>query len=225
MKRTAIALAIALVISGFGCVIRTEHKIDAHITLDIRHVEEEVGGVFDYVEGSSEELPGISAEEQASGDSVSWLRRVGDALSPMQVAYAKEKTSPLVKQIAERMRGRHKEVAKWKTAGCLGENNRGYVELRDCDASKEAEKKNLVQKLLTEENKDRKALYKELARIRKLDVSTLERVGANDKLKRAKAGEWVQLPAAGKYFDEFKKDGAAKKLGDACKPEAWVKMP
>ena len=40
-----LALGIAL-----GCVIRTEHRIDAHITLDIRHIDQ-AENVLDYVEG------------------------------------------------------------------------------------------------------------------------------------------------------------------------------
>lgn len=242
MKRIAGTFAVALLVVVLGCVIRTEHKIDAHITLDIRHVEEEVGGVFDYVTGAAKEMPEIAAEgaeqetePEAAEDApekkgAAWLRRLGDALSPIQVAYAKEEeTSPLVKEIAESMKKRYPELAKAKTSGFIGENNKGYVELRDSDALKgDAEKdalKKKVQELVDGENKDRKALYKEMARLKKLDVAVLEAVGAKDQLKRAKKGEWVQLPEAGKDFDELKASELGKKLGDKCKAAAWVQMP
>lgn len=224
MKRIAAACVIALLSTGFGCVIRTEHKIDLHITLDIRHVEEEVGGVFDYVEGSADALPDITAPPAEK--STSWLHRAGDALFAMPVACAEETaTSPLVREIADSMKKRYPDLAAKKADGCLGENNRGYVELRDCNAAKDPKKKNEIQQILTDENKDRKALYKEFARLKKLDVETLEGVGAKDKLKRAKTGEWVQLPEVGKDFDELKASDTGKKLGNACQPGAWVEMP
>jgi uncharacterized protein len=223
MKAARLTLACMLSVAILGCVIRTEHRIDAHIQLDIRHVEEEVAGVFDFVDGTSEEMPVIEAEPESSP--TSWLDRGRDFLSPVRVVHAQAKTSPAIDKLAKRMKARNTEVSKWKTAGCLGENNRGYVALRDCDASKDSAKKNIIQKLLAEENKDRKAFYNEFAKLKKITVSTMEKVGAKDKLKRAKKGEAVQLPPAGKTFDEFKKSPKGKALAAQCKPGAWVKMP
>lgn len=231
MTRVKLLLLAGLVLFTVGCVIRTEHRIDAHITLDIRHIEEQVGGIFDFVEGRSETLPGFEEGETASEPaSTSWLQFVVDGLNPVKVAYAAElnQSSPLIKEIALSLRDRNDEIVALKDKGCLGENNRGYVELRDCDALSEADAKNKAQKTLAEENKDRKALYGELARLNKEEgatVSTMEAVGAAEKLKSAKSGHAVQLPPEGRYFDEFKASAPGKKLGDACKPGAWVTLP
>ena len=43
MTRKFFCLHAAALLALAGCVIRTEHKIDAHITLDIRHVQEQLG--------------------------------------------------------------------------------------------------------------------------------------------------------------------------------------
>ena len=82
-----------------------------------------------------------------------------------------------------------------------------------------------VIQLVKDENEDRKALYKELARSKKLEIGTVEKVGARDQLKRAKEGEWVQLPPAGEDFEKLKASTLGKALGDKCVPGDWVKVP
>ncbi len=231
MKRIVAALAIVSLMAALGCLIRTEHKIDAHITVDIRRIAEQAEGVLDFVEGKSESLPGLGGEP--AGEPTSWYREVLDAVSPVRVAYAaeqalKETSSPLVREIAVRMRERFSQIEALKKQGCLGENNRGYLELRECDAMTDAEAKNAAQKLMAEENKDRKALYNEVARLNKADgvaVSTVEQIYAIERLNRAKSGEVFQLPAAGEAFDDFKNSAAGKALGDMCQPNAWVTIP
>lgn len=223
MKRFVQTGVIALLLIILGCVFRTEHKIDAHITLDIRVVEQEVAGVFDYVQGAAKELPAVTAEPGAKP--TSWLPRAVDTLFPVQVAYAQEaNTSPFVEEIAGSMKKRYPEIAQWKASGNLGENNRGYVELR-APETLTAETKPKVEQLSKEENQDRQALYKEFARLKKLDVPTLEKVGAKDQLKRAKKGEWVQLPPAGEDFDKLKASQLGTLLSENCTPGKWVRIP
>ncbi len=216
------ALIIALLV---GCVIRTEHKIDAHITLDIRHVQEQAEDVLDFIEGKTDTLPGF--EEDAS---TSWLYRSLELLDPFEEVHAAElKTdSAKVKQIATELRKNNAAVAKLMASGCLGESNRGYVELQECDALKDADAKNAAQKLLASENKARKALYNEIARLNKddgLSVTAVENIYAVQRLKRGKSGQRYQLPKAGKLFDEIKASALGKKLGSACKAGVWVVIP
>ncbi len=87
------------------------------------------------------------------------------------------------------------------------------------------EKRNEAQKLLAEENKDRKALYNEIARLNAdtgVTVSAVEGIYALERLRRAKAGEVFQLPAAGADFDSVKASDLGARLGDKCVPGAWV---
>lgn len=226
MKRICLALMMTTALVVAGCVLRTEHKIDAHITLDIRHIQDQAAATLDYIEGKTDAVPGLEATPAPA----SLLRHTLDFLSPMGVAYAQDlkSDSPLSKQILDSLRARHGKVDAMKKQGCFGENNRGYIELRDCDGLKEAAAKNDAQKLLAEENKDRKALYNEVARLNKdtgVSVSTVETVYALEHVQRASSGEVVQLPAAGEHFDTLKASAAGKKLGDKLQPGAWVTMP
>jgi len=240
MKKVLFAGALAMMTIVLGCVIRTESKIDAHITLDIRHISAQAENVLDFVEGKTDALPGVEpaaaapakdgkGKEKAAnpGPTSRVLRAIG-ALSPIQVAYAdalKVTTSPLVVEIAGKMRQRNPDIARLKQAGCLGESNRGYVEVRDCDETKAPEKRNAAQKLLSEENKDRKALYNEIARLNSdqgVNVSTVESIYAMERLRRAGAGDVFQLPPAGADFDAVKQSPLGQKLGDKCVAGAWV---
>ncbi len=218
---TAAALAFAIV----GCVVIPK-EMDIHVTLDIRHIQEQASDVLNFIEGTSDSLP---VAETAGSNSM--FQRAIDALDPMPKAYAAElnTVSPMVKEIATRMRDRNAAVDALKKSGCAGESNRGYLELRDCADLADDAKKNEAQKVIADDNKDRKALYKEIARLNSEDqdvnVGTIETVYAMEHLNRAKSGEAVQLPAGGKEFDEVKSSPLGQKLGGACQPGAWVVIP
>ena len=226
MTRKLFCLQAAALLALAGCVIRTEHKIDAHITLDIRHVQEQAGDVLNYIEGKSDELPGL--EQKA--ESTSWLWKSLEFLDPFETVQAAEmkSDSARVKEIATELRKNNDAIAKLKKDACLGETNRGYVELKDCDAMKDADAKNKAQTLLAEENKGRKALYAEIARLNKeegLSVTAVEQIYAVERLKRGVSGEQYQLPSAGKLFDDIKASKVGTALGADCKPDAWVTIP
>ncbi|MCK5861638.1 MAG: DUF1318 domain-containing protein [Candidatus Hydrogenedentes bacterium] len=230
MKKYVVFGAVVALTIAWGCVIRTEHKIDAHITLDIRHVADQAEDVLDFIEGKTDALPGV--EEVVEPESTSQLQRVMNALNPVQPVYAAElsvTTSPLIREIATSMRTRNTQVDAMKKKGCLGESNRGYVKLRDCDAVKDAEQRNKAQKLVADENKDRKALYAEMARLNRkiegINVTKVEGIFAMQRLERAKSGRAFQLPPAGADFNKIKGSAVGKKLGSACAAGAWVTIP
>tara|TARA_R110001592_G_scaffold144739_3_gene368097 strand:- start:164 stop:841 length:678 start_codon:yes stop_codon:yes gene_type:complete len=225
MKKRMIGLNALIIALLVGCVIRTEHKIDAHITLDIRHVQEQAEDVLDFIEGKTDALPGFEEDKPTS-----WLQRSLQALDPFTVVHAAEmKTdSPKVKQIATELRKNNAAVSKLVSSGCFGETNRGYVELQECDDLKDADAKNEAQQLLASENAARKALYSEIARLNKddgLSVTAVEQVYAAQRIKRGAPGERYQLPSAGEIFNEIKASDLGKKLGAACTPGAWVTIP
>lgn len=220
MKRTLTALALTtLLVATVGCVVRTEHTINAHITLDIRHIEQQADDLLNFIEGDTDTLPG---EKQ------SMLRRALDFLNPIQTAHAaelKSTSSPATQELAKSMRERNAEIDAYRSKGCFGENNRGYLELRDCDAIADADSRNAAQKLMAEENKDRKALYAEIAKLNQeqgVSVTTVESIFHNQRVKRGNAGEAFQLPAAGEFFEALKGSSQASALGADFQPGAWV---
>ena len=227
MKRAAFALLTATSLIALGCVITTKHKIDAHIVLDIRHIQQQADGVLDYIDGKSDKLPAPEPKSRLEGPG--WMERLRYAMLPIVPVYAAElnESTPRIKELADKMRDRQPQLNELKKAGAIGEDNRGYVALRESPSLADAEKKNEAQKLMAAENDDRKALYREIARANSDSGATLtvvERVYAQRRLMRAGTGEVVQLPPAGEDFDAFKASAAGKKLGDACKPGEWVTL-
>ncbi len=227
MKRIGLAFATTVSLIALGCVITTKHKIDAHIVLDIRHIQEQADGVLDYIEGKTDELPATEPAKESAGPS--FLERAYYAMLSTPVAYAAElkESSPKVKELADKMRERQPKIEALKKQGAIGEDNRGYVTLRDSEAIADAEKKNEAQQLVAAENADRKALYREIATDnadQNVTLTTVERIFAQRRLMRAAAGEVFQLPPAGDDFDKFKASAMGQKLGNECAPGAWVTM-
>lgn len=236
MKRVFVGLGAAVLAIVAGCVIRTEHRIEAHVTLDIRHIEQQAEAALDYMEGKTDVIPELTPAPAAA--STSRLYRIMNALAPVQVAHAAEElntSSARYRQILQQINARSAQIIDLKTLGCVGENNRGYLELQDCDASKDAARKNEMQKLMSDENADRKAFYSEIARLnsddKKVTVSYVERIYAWKRLERAQTGEVYQLPPdggdapEGHTFDVFKASAVGQRLADKCLPGAWVKIP
>ncbi|NIA15226.1 MAG: DUF1318 domain-containing protein [Nitrospiraceae bacterium] len=224
MKRIAGAF-LATIIIVVGCV-NIPKTFEAHITIDIRHqIEQQAGSLLDFIEEESDSLEIENTDAEPA--STSWLWRAQEALSPFSVAYAAElkSDSPKIREIALRLRERNKPIRELKATGSIGENNRGYLKMREPDKIEDADKRNEAQRLIAAENKDRKALHQEIARLNKdqeVSVGTVERIYAMTRLMRAKEGELVQLPPKGDQFDEFKASEKGKKLGKDCVPEAWV---
>ncbi len=223
-KIVCFLFGIGLLLS-INCVLQTRHTIEAHITLDIRHVQEQAGSLLDYVEKKTDELP---VKSENDSNKTSWLGSDFHLFTPAY-AEALATVSPLAKEIADRMRERFEQIEQLKNLGCLAENNRGYLELKECDALKEAEKKNEIQRLLSDENKDRKALYKEIANLNKnipdMSISKVESIYALERIQRAKSGQTIQLPEGSEDFQKIKNGPLGQKLSDKCVPGAWVIIP
>jgi uncharacterized protein YdbL (DUF1318 family) len=227
MKRLASLGVAAGIVFVLGC-INIPKKFEAHITVDIRHhIEQQATSTLDFIEGKTDS---IKPEPVSLAPAPSMVDRVICALSPVNVAYAQDlkTTSPTVTQIATRMRERFDEVQRLKSAGLIGETNRGYLDIRSADKIAKPDEKNAIQKSIAAENKDRKELYQEVARINRdqnVSVSMVEGIYALQRFERAKAGEIFQLPAQGPDYDAFMKTKTGQRLASKASPGAWVVVP
>lgn len=229
MKRILIAALTGAILVVLGCTLRTEHTIDAHITVDIRHIEEQADNVLDFIEGESEQLPPVEPAE-TSGES-SLIKPFLEAINPVRQAHAGElkSDSARIREIAESLKERFPKIEALKKQALIGENDRGYVELRPNDALEDdAERKNDLQKLIHEENEDRKQLYTEIVKLNTdqadLSLTVVERIYAKKRLERAKTGEIFRLPPEGKDFDEFKEVLKKKQVEGKIAPKEWIKI-
>jgi uncharacterized protein YdbL (DUF1318 family) len=72
-------------------------------------------------------------------------------------------SSPPVKKIRDTMAARHKQLAPYYGSGAIGLTQDALIEIRDLSAVPLPER-NTVRKLVADENADRQALYREIAR-------------------------------------------------------------
>jgi len=100
---------------------------------------------------------------------------------------------PASKEIKQRMIARLPVIKALKDKGIVGENNKGYLEF----VGQKKEKEEVV----TAENKDRKLVYKAIA---KQQGTTVEVVGQHRVVQianKAQPGEWLQ-DANGKWYQK-----------------------
>ena len=93
--------------------------------------------------------------------------------------------------IKDRMLARIPAINALKDKGTIGENNRGFLEFRTGDKSK--------QKLINEENKDRRSVYAAIAKKQQVDVGLVGQRRAKQISAKGGKGHWFQKPDGSWY--------------------------
>jgi uncharacterized protein YdbL (DUF1318 family) len=233
MKRIMTAFLAAAFIVAFGCSVIPK-KFDSRVTMDVRRqIERQAESTLDFIEGKTDEIKdgavktAPSEKRSQTPQKYSLLQGVSEIVNPISVVHAasSKASSAEVLTIAEELRKRNPFVLEMKRNGIVGESNRGYLDMLSPHKFSDPGEKNDKQRLIAAENKDRKTLYEEVAKLNKEDnvsVSMVERIYAFERLKRAKTGDVFQLPGESVDFDAFKVSGIGVKLGAECVPKAWV---
>jgi uncharacterized protein len=89
--------------------------------------------------------------------------------------------------VKARMNQRLESITALKARGHAGETNRGYLEARGSVSGEE-------QKLISDENSDRRVVYAAIAAKTSADPEQVGRARAQKLAAEAKRGEWVQGP-------------------------------
>jgi uncharacterized protein YdbL (DUF1318 family) len=125
-----------------------------------------------------------------------WLARLAPFLG-LRRAFAQvdiDISSPAIRTLKGSLAGRFTSIQEFYSRGALGEDNQGYVQIRDESALNLKEKANL-RRLVDAENSDRKALYQEILRANNLETRFLpevERLFANSWRNKAVPGSRIQ---------------------------------
>lgn len=231
--------------------IETTHRIEAHIIIDINQIRQEAVAVENEVRGGAEvpkaradgkpvsmavDVPGAPGSPDTMNtmnamDIEGWQsaerrpRSIWSIFDISTAAYAGAadgEEAGAEKAAITGRKSRHDDVEKALSAGCLGENNKGYVEVRPCDGTKD--EKAGAKKLAGAENADRKTVYAAVAIRQGLEAEQAGLIGpifAGEIRKKLTAGQAFQMPADDKVFDEFVKTDAGKTHAKAGKGD-WV---
>ena len=199
MRLPVIIMSFAALLGCVGCrggAMMSQTTTRA--TLDVGAIEAQAAQILDFIDGRSDAPPPWAGPDDDKN--LFW----------------------------EGFRDRHIFIADLKGKGCLVENNRGRLELRKCEDFGDAEDRNTAQRIMAQENRDRKTLYREVAHAHRdfgLSVTRVEQIYVMQRLLRAAPGEICQLPKEPELIAQLKKTELGTRLGDECRPGAWVIIP
>jgi uncharacterized protein YdbL (DUF1318 family) len=124
-----------------------------------------------------------------------WLRIVSVGPSPAHAAAVDVNVStPAIRGLKAAMANRFPQLQPLYAKGGIGETNDGLITVRDTAALSLKEKAD-VNRLVDEENKDRRALYAEIVKANNLAPAQLpevQRLFANSWRGKSAAGWWIQ---------------------------------
>lgn len=126
-----------------------------------------------------------------------------DALVPAAYAQASANldiTSNEIRVITASMQGRFEQLEKYFASGAVGLTNDGLIELRDAAAVPLAERA-VAKRLVAEDNRDRAALYAEIARANEHPEweADIRKIFARRWVERGAKPGWYYQNAAGAW--------------------------
>ena len=205
-RTTAVLIALG-VCAGCGTI---PTGIGASRTpVDAAELQRKVDAVLDYTAGTADALP-------------------LELFSVAPLANTGKDAGVEIQEMADEMRQHYAELSKLKARRVLGEDNRGYLTIRDNDSFAGADDKNAVQKAMAAENDSRKSVYRGIAQASEekgLTLTRVERAFAERRLARAAPGALVQLPTNDQEFKAFQQSPIGKQLGEMVHPGDWVGIP
>jgi uncharacterized protein YdbL (DUF1318 family) len=155
------------------------------------------------VQKAADEIVDEVRPGQKEGESTSrfqtrprWSTRLAPFFAP-GLAFAQvdiDISTPAIRALRASLAGRFGSLKGFYSRGSLGENNKGYIELRD-QSGLDLKGKADLRRLVKAENRDRKDLYMEIIKANNLEprfLPEVEKIFANSWRKKALAGSWIQ---------------------------------
>ena len=157
MKNFAIVLATAAFLSAGACVT-------INVYFPAAAAEQAADKIIEEVWGDDASEGGTEQSSDAGNLPTRLLYAVVGWLVP--AAHAQQAnidiSSPTIRKLEGSMRARHAKLVKYYNSGAIGLTGNGLVAVRSAKAIPLAERKT-VKQLVADENRDRKALYREIA--------------------------------------------------------------
>jgi len=178
MKRFSIVSIILL------CPMLIMACITVNIYFPAGAIQQAAEEIVDEVRPEQQEEKGSSLDQVHRR----WLACLMPLLGP-STAHAEvdiEISTPSIRALRASLVDRFKSLEGFYRRGALGENNRGYVEIRDQSGLSLKEKAEL-RRLMDAENRNRKELYREILEANNLEASFI------DEVERLFANSWREL--------------------------------
>jgi len=184
VKYLALPLLAFVVIS---CAV-----ITVNVYFPTEAVEEAAEKIIDEIQSGEDAQSTADNSDQQSF----LLKRVPFNFFENSTVYAGEidlnLTTPIIRKLIDSMKARNTAIMQFKDKGTIGETNDGMLAIRKMDGLG-GEEIRTVKRLMRAENKDREALYKELATANKIDpadIGKVKSIFAKTLKSKAKPGHW-----------------------------------
>ncbi len=148
-------------------------------------------------QGEESSEPSEPASEEGTSTSSSSLLGLifGGSPAYAQSVAAPEVSNPAIRKIIDSRTARAAEVLRLKKLGVVGEDNQAHLAARDLAKLGNLKARAAAQKLIKAENRDREALFREIAKAKGVGEDQLGRIRetyAKAIRGQAKPGEWIQ---------------------------------
>jgi uncharacterized protein YdbL (DUF1318 family) len=158
MKLIRIPVTLALVLFVAACVtINVYFPAEAAEKAADRIIQDVYGEKTDNSATPVESQSRISGPQPAGIVLLNWLVSPAHAKADISV------NTPAIQQLRASMEKRHKKLAPYYNSGAIGMTRNGELAMRD-QKLVPMQERNSLKNLLSKENKDRSALYKEIAK-------------------------------------------------------------
>jgi hypothetical protein len=164
-RRTLLAAVSLLSVLIFACVT-------INIYFPAEKVESVAGEIVNEIRESGDEQ-----EKSKDNEKTSFFKQIMLAFS-CPLAFADEVTSvanPTIRALKKKMKDRYPKMKPFYKKKMLKEDDNGYVSLANTKGLKLKVKRNL-KSLIEAENKDRKQLYKEIAKALKIEPAQINKI-------------------------------------------------
>ncbi len=193
LKRTALIFLLIMIVQA--CVTINVYFPAAAVGEAADTIVEEVWGEQEGDKSGETEEPAIEGEPQSFIDQ--GIRFVFTAFGPEEVFAAEADinvTTPAIRALKGSIADRAPSIKPYMDSGNVGISNDGLLAIRSTDGLN-LKKKAELKRLIDAENKDRKALYSEIAKANNFPpdkVSEIQKIFAKSWIKQAKTGWSVQ---------------------------------
>jgi len=178
--------------TGFLTII----LIASCVTVNIYFPSAEVQKAADKIVDDVRTIVNDAQETPAPGPSsrLDILRKLSFGPRQAYAAMDIDVSTPAIRGIKASIKNRFPQLKPFYDKGALGENNKGLVEAKDT-AGLGLQERSRVNKLMNQENKDRTALYREIATANKLGSESVPQIAktfANSWRDKSQSGWWIQ---------------------------------
>ena len=199
MRRPASTIVLALVVA-LACVTINVYFPEEEIKDLSQQIEEEVrrqARENEETEEAEEPETGRILERGAPPSALLALMLPAALQGGQSGVPAPEVTNPAIRKIIDSRAERLPAINRLKSAGVVGESTRALLEIRNLQRLDDLRARAEAQRLVREENEDREALFKEIARAKGVDFEQLPLIRetyAETMRQYARPGDLIQLP-------------------------------